>query len=649
MAHKLDFTRIREMRVPIATRLILSSLLIIAITSVVFSVAGTQLIGNRIVAEAQERVRTDLNAAQEIYQGKLDNINDVVRFTADKFLLKDALLSGNMEQAAIEMSRVAHSERLDVLTITDRSGTVLWRIGNSSLYGDDVSQAELVKAVLERQEPVAATCIVPADELWRESPYLAAKAVFTFIETPKARPRAETEETAGMMLKAAAPILDDQGHLIGVLYGGVLLNRDFEIVDKVKQTVFQDVKYGGKDIGTATIFQDDVRISTNVRDLDGMRAVGTRVAEDVYNQVVRAGKPWIGRAYVVNAWYITAYEPIRNINNEIVGILYVGVLEQKYADIRTQTILILLAITLVGALVSIALAYFMSRRISDAVKELVSASHEIARGNLEVRAEVKSHDELRDLADTFNAMALALKDRDEKLKEFTTKKIMESERLALIGQLAANVAHELNNPLQGIVTYSRLLLERLPDPNPSRPFIQKIVSQADRSRNIIRGLLDFSRQRTPNRQPSDVNKVLQECIALVEDQASFHNIELIKDLQAGLPPAVVDPSQIQQVFINMMVNAADAMETGGRLALSTRLDSGDRFVDVAFADTGHGISKENLERIFDPFFTTKETGHGVGLGLAISYGIIKEHQGTIAVQSEVGKGTTFTISLPVAR
>src|SRR5512136_2099959 len=132
MAHKLDFSRMREMRIPIATKLVLSSLLIIAITSVVISVAGTQLIGNRIVAEAQERVRTDLNAAQEIYQGKLDDINDVVRFTADKFLLKDALLSGNMEQAAVEMNRVAHSERLDVLTITDRFGKVLWRVGNSS-------------------------------------------------------------------------------------------------------------------------------------------------------------------------------------------------------------------------------------------------------------------------------------------------------------------------------------------------------------------------------------------------------------------------------------------------------------------------------------------------------------------------------------
>ena len=143
----------------------------------------------------------------------------------------------------------------------------------------------------------------------------------------------------------------------------MLLNRNFEIVDKIKQTVFQDVQYDGKELGTATIFQDDVRISTNVRNQDGSRAVGTRVAEDVYNQVVGAGQPWIGRAYVVNAWYITAYEPIRNLEQRHQSAsCTLGVLEQKYVDIRTQTVLVFLVITLVGVLVSVALSYYVSRR-----------------------------------------------------------------------------------------------------------------------------------------------------------------------------------------------------------------------------------------------------------------------------------------------
>ena len=643
----IDPARMRQIRIPIVVELILSFSLIIAISSIVFIVAGIQLIGNRVVEEAQEQVQKDLNSARVIYQNRLDHTYDVVRMTADRYRLRDAVAAGDIQPVAYELTQVAHKDRLDVLTITDRSGKVLLRTSNPNVRGDDRSQDAIVKTVLEGKVAVASTQIVSLEALQKESPDLVEKAYFRFVDTPMARPTSESEQTSGMMLLAAAPILNDQNDLLGVIYGGVLLNRDFEIVDKIKQTVFQNEQYNGKDLGTATIFQDDVRISTNVKNLNGTRAVGTRVAEEVYDQVVKSSQSWVGRAFVVNDWYITAYEPIRNIDDDIIGILYVGILDQKYVDIRVQLVVVFLAITLGGVLLTSVFSYYVSRRISRAIRQLAVASEAIMHGNLNARADVQSRDELRDLALAFNAMAATLQDRDEQLKQFTMKKIMESERLALIGQLAANVAHELNNPLQGIVTYSRLLLERMPAHDASRPFVQKIVSQADRSRDIIRGLLDFSRQRTPNRQPSDVNKVLQDCVALVDDQASFHNIELIRDLPDNLPHVIIDPAQMQQVFINMMINAAEAMQNGGRLTLSTRVEPPNKCVQVSFTDTGYGITAENMERIFDPFFTTKQTGHGVGLGLAISYGIIKEHQGTLTVESEVGKGTTFTIQLPV--
>ena len=203
---------------------------------------------------------------------------------------------------------------------------------------------------------------------------------------------------------------------------------------------------------------------------------------------------------------------------------------------------------------------------------------------------------------------------------------MESERLALIGQLAAGVAHEINNPLEGIVTYSHLLLEKTADGNGIKDLAQRIVNQADRCRDTIRGLLDFSRQRKPAKRPSNVNAVLEECIALVENQSLFHNIQITKVIKADLPPVVMDPSQIQQVFMNMIINAAEAMNGSGRLTLSTRVAAAENAVEIEFKDTGHGVKPEDLERIFDPFFTTKEVGHGTGLGLAISYGIVKEHE-----------------------
>jgi len=634
-------------RLSIPTKLVLTFLMIIAIASMVFSFAGVRLISQRIVAEAQEKVRTDLNAAREIYGGRLRSIRDVVRLTAGRFFLMDALLAGDINPVTAELARVKDREGLDILTVTDRSGKVLWRTSAPGVVGDDQGQDELVRAALERKAPVAATSLAGAAVLRRESPGLAERAYIRLIDTPKARARKEIEETAGLLLKAAAPIFDPQGNLIGTIYGGTLLNRNVGIVDKIKQTVFEDIQYDGQDIGTATIFLDDVRISTNVRNEDGSRAIGTRVTDEVYRQVVGAGQPWIGRAYVVNNWYITAYEPIRNINRQIIGILYVGLLEQKYLDIKQRMILMFLAITLVGAVASMGLSYFISRRISGSLRKLVSASHEVAKGNLDTQVEIRSHDELRELADTFNFMSAALKTRDERLKEFATRKIMESERLAVIGQLAAGVAHEINNPLQCIVTYSHLLLEQMPAANGTRDSVQKIVTQANRCRDIIRGLLDFSWPRKPDKRPANANLVLQECVSLLEKQAQFHNIEFVRDLQEDLPAALMDRSQIQQVFMNLIINAAEAIGNRGRLTLATRFDRPANTVEVEFADTGHGIREEDLERIFDPFFTTKETGHGTGLGLAISYGIVKEHNGTISVDSEVGSGTTFRVRLPV--
>ena len=642
------YLRRRSLRSPIATKLILSFLLVIAVISVAFMAAGVRLIQNRIVAEAQEKVRHDLNAAREIYLGELRHVSDVIRFTADRTLLIDMLLSGDADYAVAELLQVLGREGLDFLTVTDVNGIVLLRTSNPASVGDSQLHDELVRAVIETGEPVAGTVIVPAEDLQRESPLLAERARIPLIDTPMARERPEDEETDGMVLKAAAPVIDDLGQMIGIVYGGILLNQDFGIVDQVKQTVYEDMTYRGQDIGTATIFQDDVRISTNVRNADGTRAIGTRIAEDVYDRVVREGLPWIGRAFVVNNWYITAYEPITDINDRIIGILYVGVLEQRYLDIERETVLVFLGITLLGAFVSMALSYVVARRISVPVRKLASAAREVAQGNLDTKVEIVSGDELGELAEAFNVMATALKERDERLKDYTTKRIIETERLALIGQLSANVAHELNNPLQGIVTYSHLLLERLPCEDSTTASIRKIVAQADRCREIIRGLLDFSRQRKPDKTVCSLNSVLLDCLSLVENQASFHNITIEKDLQADLPTAVIDPSQIERVIMNMIINASEAMEAGGRLRIATRHDPRLHQIEVEFSDTGHGIPQEHIDKIFDPFFTTKDVGHGTGLGLAISYGIVREHHGTISVESEVGKGTTFLIRLPMS-
>ena len=307
---------------------------------------------------------------------------------------------------------------------------------------------------------------------------------------------------------------------------------------------------------------------------------------------------------------------------------------------------VFVGITLAGAALSAIIALWISRQISRPIRNLVAASEQLANGNLDAKVEPVSGDELGKLSYRFNQMADALRQRDERLKEFTKRKIMESERLAIIGQLAANVAHELNNPLQGIVTYSNLLLEKEVCDEPSRQNIEKIATQANRCREIIRGLLDFSRQKKPIKTLTNINALLRGCVSLVENQAQFHNINIAQNLDESLPMIVVDPSQIERVFLNLIINAAEAMKGSGTLTLTTCFGLNEKNIEIEVKDSGHGISIENMEKIFNPFFTTKEVGHGVGLGLAISFGIVKEHNGEITVESEYGRGATFTVSLP---
>ena len=635
------------MKISLRLKLILSFLSVIVLAGLVATTVGVHLIGDRIVKQAQNKVELDLNSAREIYKDKIKEVRTSIRLTALRFFLKDAILKNNIGNLETEIRKIRKRESLDILALTDSNGKVIFRARNPAVYGDYQVDDELIGRVIRRKEIVASTVIVTRDELVKEGEDLALQVRMKLISTPKAKPRPGKEETSGMMIKAAAPVLDKKGNLIGVLYGGNLLNRNYEIVDKIKDIVYRGETYKEKDIGTATIFQGDLRISTNVKTVGGTRAIGTRVSKEVNNKVLIKGEPWIGRAFVVNNWYITAYEPIRNIKNKVIGILYVGILEEKFVDMRRRTLLTFLMITFAGILVAFAISNILSNSITRPIRSLVSASDKLAKGYLSHRVECRTGDAIGELARAFNCMADSIKERDEQLKEYVKQEIMKSERLAMIGQLAAGVAHEINNPLGSILIYSHLLLEDLEENDPRGENLKKIVNQATRCKVIVKGLLDFAHQSEPEMKPSDVNRIVNEVLSLVERQAVFHNIKIIKKLSINLPFVMVDETQIQQVFMNIVLNAAEAMEGQGELIIETSSDG--KFINAKFTDTGCGIPEQNIKKLFEPFFSTKTKGHGIGLGLAISYGIIKKHNGRINIDSEVGKGSTFTIQLPIQK
>jgi len=636
------------MKISLRAKLITSFLAVIIICGLVATAVAIRLIGTGIINQAQDKVRIDLNSARHIYQDEIRGIKALLRLTAQRFFIKNALLEKDIETLKRQLEEIRKAESLDILTLTDENGQVIVRSRNPSVYGDSQAHDELVSRVLSGTQVIGATVIVPRAELVKEGTDITEQAYIKFIPTPKAKPTLENEQTSAMCIKAAAPVFGYDGNLIGVLYGGNLLNRNYEIVDRVKEIVYQEVKYKGKDIGTATIFQGDLRISTNVKQEDGSRAIGTRVSEEVYEQVLEKGLPWIDRAFVVNNWYIAAYEPIKNIEGKIIGVLYVGILEEKFMDMRNRAIAMFSGITLAGMIMALVVSSFLAKGVLQPIKRLVFASGRWAKGDLDYRVGTTRKDEIAELAETFNLMASSLKERDDKLKEYTSQQIMKSERLATLGQLAAGVAHEINNPLGGILMYTHLALEDLDEKDVLRTNLEKAITETTRCKDIVKGLLDFARQTEPKIEQSDVNEILERTLDLVKNQALFQNVKITRSLPS-LPKILMDAGQIQQVFTNIILNAAEAMEGKGELTVATKALSDNEYIEVSFTDTGCGISQEDRERIFDPFFTTKEVGRGTGLGLAVSHGIIARHKGTIEVKSEHGKGTSFIIRLPLKR
>jgi two-component system NtrC family sensor kinase len=235
---------------------------------------------------------------------------------------------------------------------------------------------------------------------------------------------------------------------------------------------------------------------------------------------------------------------------------------------------------------------------------------------------------------------------EKKLQE-THLQLVSSEKMASLGKLAAGIAHEINNPLGGILIYSSLMMEDLPEEDPKRGDLARIVQETGRCKEIVKSLLEFARQTEPKMEPTDINRAINDGLFFLVNQALFHNIQIVKKLDSFLPFVRGNASQLKQVFMNIVVNAAEAMHGNGTLTITTSPAPDRKTVYVEFTDTGEGIPEENFNRIFDPFFTTKEVGKGTGLGLATSYGIVEDHGGKISVKSKVGEGTTFTIELPI--
>ena len=653
-------------RLSLRTKLIASFLFVVVAGGGLSSLIGTRLVADAIVSQARNKVKHDLNTAWLIYNQSLDRIRDVVQLTAAGQTLPENIESRQWKKLEEFLIKRGKDFGLDILTLTDAQGKVLLRTHHPFQTGDEQGSDPLVQRAL-KGEPAVSTVIVPREELERERNDLAERAFTLFVPTPKAKEVPVDRQTSGMMLKAACPIWDGNGRLVGVLYGGVLLNRDFRIVDKVRDLLYGEGRYKGKEMGTATIFQGDLRVSTNVLDEKGQRAIGTRVSEEVSQAVLEKGELWLDRAFVVHDWYLTGYQPIRDITGRIVGILYVGMLEAPYVDLRNKVVYSFFGIGVLGVVIVVLLYFFITSGITRPLREMAAATGKIADGDLSIELSSKSKDEIGQLAESFNYMLVRLKQArqelenygrvlEEKVEERTRQltkmqdHLIQSEKMASMGQLAASIAHEVNNPLSGVLIYNQLIAKKITrgdfDREAILDYLSKMEHELSRSTKLVRSLLDFAVQTEPKIKEVNVNEVLNRALELGIHAGSKENTRVEKDLQS-LPTFMEDPDQLEQVFMNLIMNALQAMPTGGKLTLRTFMEN--RELKIAVQDTGCGIPPENLSKIFTPFFSTKKEVKGVGLGLSVAYGIIQGLKGRIEVESKVGEGTTFTVCLPITQ
>ncbi|HYI30309.1 MAG TPA: cache domain-containing protein, partial [Bradyrhizobium sp.] len=495
------------------------------------------------------------------------------------------------------------------------------------------------------------------------------------VPTPNAVPTDRDTETRGMVVHSANPVALG-GRQPAALVGGLLLNQNLVFIDTINDLVYRAASLPAGSQGTATLFLDDVRITTNVRLFEGRRALGTRVSRAVRSTVLDQGKTWLDSAFVVNDWYISAYEPITDSYGKRVGMLYVGFLEAPFIKARYTTLAIILVtfILITAAIVPIFLRW--ARAIFKPLERMTDTIEKVESGDLGARTGLASaNDEIGLVASHLDNLLNRLQVRDRQLREWneelnarvdertrelqlanrqleaTTKQLIVSEKLATIGEVTAGVAHEINNPIavmQGNLDVIRSLMGD--KGNLARTEFNLLDEQIHRISQIVSRLLQFAKPEEyagyVERHAAD--NVISDSLPLVRHLLNKARITIVRDDQSARF-VLMNRTELQQVLVNLIVNAIHAMPDGGMLTLRTSdsdLD-GRPGVAIGVIDNGVGMAPDVMQKIFDPFFTTKRR-EGTGLGLSISQTLVTRQGGRISAESEPGQGTAFTVWLPEA-
>lgn len=611
------------------------------------------------------KVNSDLLVAHEYFEHMVGGVEDRVLQEARSHALVAGLGRGNAMPAILADARRTHG--LDFLQLLDPQGRLLAAAPAGT--GADPAAWRIVSSAAAGRA-AAATDAWSAAQLAAVSAELARRAQVALRPTANAVPTDKTLETRGMVVHAAAPVFDEAGTLVAILHGGTLLNNNLGFIDTINALVYQPESLPRGSQGTATLFLDDTRIATNVRLFHGERALGTRVSRQVRDKVLLRGEKWLDLAFVVNDWYMSAYEPIADSRGQRIGMLYVGYLAKPISQAKDLALGVLVGLFLLLGVAGALFSLLWARRVFAPMARMVGTMRALKAGNTGARVgPVGSEDELGQLAGQFDQLLSDLQQRNAQLKDWADsldrkvaertreleesnavlraarQQLITSEKLAVAGQLTAGVAHEVNNPIaviQGNLDVAREILG--PAAEPVRHELRLIDEQVRRIQQLTNRLLQFVRPEAyaGNMERLDVGEVAAGCVDLVRHMLKGASIRVELDCLATRQVRI-SRSELQQVVVNLLTNAIHAMPEGGTLTLGTR-DWEGQGVTLHVRDTGHGIREEDLPNLFNPFFTTKKQ-MGTGLGLSISYALVERYGGRITVESAVGQGAEFIVWL----
>ncbi|MBX2837977.1 MAG: cache domain-containing protein [Gammaproteobacteria bacterium] len=654
------------------------------------------------------KVNTDLRVAHDGFVRIETDRQREIEFLADSAIFRAQLDSNSVEPMMDLLVSHRLEYGLDFLNLYRADGQR--RLTRDGWLLQPLKVSPISDAVLHpsKSDQYFATGIeIYERDEWQQEPQIEAdKVVLPLVETPRASPTTRTHEDRAMVIRVLRAVLDDSDQLIAVLEGGVLLNKNFGFVDEIRDLVYGPGSLAIGSRGTVTVFLDDVRITTNVPGSREDRALGTRVSTEVRNTVLQKGEQWIDRAFVVNDWYISAYEPIIDVNGNKVGMLYAGYLEAPFRSDMERAVTWLAGIALAGACIASMVAAIGAKTIFAPIEAIAVAVRATAQGKSRRIGALNTHDEVGELGEQFDSMLEALDEQRARIDQHTheleeqvelrtaelqskndslqesihllrttREQLANAEKLAALGHLTAGVAHEINNPTAVILGNMEVLVADLGDAREKVDTeIDLIFEQVYRIRSITDKLLQYSRPNsfTPMEGDYDdeihsllrasaaelsdtsslaksaameveINALVSDSIVLVQHELEQKQIVLDEKLMS-VDRVRIDAQEFQQVMVNLLMNAIEAVEQAGHIEVSTSM-AADGSVNVTVSDDGVGIEPKHLPQLFDPFFTSgKESG--TGLGLSLSYSIVRRYGGRLEVSSTPMAGAQFEVFLP---